>query len=324
MDLDSALLRAFVVLTEERHFGRAAERMLISQQALSKRIARLESLLGAKLVDRDQRRVTLTAAGERFLEPARLVVDDVDAAVATVRVRQRPLRVDVLDEHLWPVQLVRTAAERGAVPIDVVVRQQGRDALDVLRSGDADVVFGRAGAVPPPWPADLHRRLVLLEPLAAMVGPDDVWADREHVPLAELRTRPTWFPMTGSPPEWTGFLDQLADEHGLQIDYGGSTMGFGYWVERVTRGGAPPTFIGMAMELPPVQGARVVPIVDPSPFFPWSAMWRRRLPGALVEELLADVEDEPELRLGAGTAWLPERDHAYLRAGSTLRRRTSG
>ena len=60
MDLDTGLLRAFVATVEENHFGRAAVRLFVTQQALSKRIHRLEEILGARLLDRTNRRVELT------------------------------------------------------------------------------------------------------------------------------------------------------------------------------------------------------------------------------------------------------------------------
>lgn len=321
-------LRSFVVLAEERHFGRAAGRLRISQQALSKRLVRLESLLDARLVERTRRDVALTAAGERLLAPARRVLDGVDAAVATVRMPDRPLRVDVLDEHLWPLLLVREVTDRGGMAVDAVMREHGRDAVDMLRSGDADVAFGRAGAVTPPWPDDVVRRLVRLEPVALLVGEADEWADRSELAMSELSRRELWFPMTGAPPEWRSFLDELADEHGLRIDYGGSTLGFGYWVERVTRRAAPPTFIGTAMAVPRLPRVRVVPLVDPVPVFPWWAMWRRRLPAAVVDELLAPagVQRLPARQASSGPErpWLPAGDREYLDAGGrTGRPRTN-
>ena len=309
MELDSGLLRAFVALADELHFGRAATRLHVSQQALSKRIQQLESLLGARLVERTQRHVGLTAAGQRLLAPARAAVDAVDAAAATVRVADRPLRVDVLDDHLWPMLLARSAAERG-MAVDVLTREHGRETLDVLRAGDVDVAFGRAGAVDPPWPGDLRRRLVRLEPLALLVGADDPWAAGSTLPVGRLRERRCWFPMTGAPEEWRAYLDEFAEVYAVDIDHGGSTMGFDYWVERVARGDAPPTFVGTAMEIPPVPGARVVPLVEPVPVHPWWAMWRRRLPDHLVDQLLEGATT-PNTVPGPDVSWLPERDRAY-------------
>ena len=75
-------LRAFVAVAEELNFGRAAERLYVSQPALSRQIRGLEQLVGCELLRRSTHSVELTLAGEALLERARRLLRDVDEAVA--------------------------------------------------------------------------------------------------------------------------------------------------------------------------------------------------------------------------------------------------
>ncbi|MGZ4238657.1 MAG: alpha/beta hydrolase fold domain-containing protein [Solirubrobacteraceae bacterium] len=75
-------LRAFVAVAEELNFGRAAERLYISQPALSRQIRALEQFVGCELLRRSTHRVELTVAGEALLDRARKLLRDVDEAVA--------------------------------------------------------------------------------------------------------------------------------------------------------------------------------------------------------------------------------------------------
>jgi Bacterial regulatory helix-turn-helix protein, lysR family/Phosphotriesterase family len=70
-ELDLRLLRHFVAVAEELHFTRAAARLYVAQQALSRDIRRLEQQLGVRLLTRTTRQVRLTADGERLLVRAR-------------------------------------------------------------------------------------------------------------------------------------------------------------------------------------------------------------------------------------------------------------
>jgi DNA-binding transcriptional LysR family regulator len=85
MSVDPRLLRPFVVLAGELHFGRAAERLHVTQPALSQQIARLERQLGVKLFARTRTRVELTDAGEAMLGPARAAVEAAAAAAEVAR-----------------------------------------------------------------------------------------------------------------------------------------------------------------------------------------------------------------------------------------------
>jgi acetyl esterase/lipase len=75
-------LRAFVAVAEELNFGRAADRLHLSQSALSRQVRGLEQLLGCDLLRRSTHRVELTIAGEALLDRARRLLEDVDEAVS--------------------------------------------------------------------------------------------------------------------------------------------------------------------------------------------------------------------------------------------------
>jgi DNA-binding transcriptional LysR family regulator len=75
-------LRCFVAVAEERHFGRAATRLHVTQPALSRTISRLERTLGARLFDRTSRAVRLSGVGELLLPDAERLVGDADRLMA--------------------------------------------------------------------------------------------------------------------------------------------------------------------------------------------------------------------------------------------------
>jgi DNA-binding transcriptional LysR family regulator len=78
-------LRHFLVLSEELHFGRAAQRLAMSQPPLSVSIGQLEGLIGARLFERNSRGVRLTPAGAAFLPEARSIVSKAELAAQLAR-----------------------------------------------------------------------------------------------------------------------------------------------------------------------------------------------------------------------------------------------
>jgi epsilon-lactone hydrolase len=148
-------LRAFVAVAEELNFGRAAERLYITQPALSRQIRGLEQLLGCELLRRSTHRVELTIAGEALLDRVRPVLREVDATVATVQSLGGELvaRVAKLWEPLIQaavadadVQEQRAAYEKLLANFDVPPEATVRA---VQANGVSSLVVGREPDDPP-------------------------------------------------------------------------------------------------------------------------------------------------------------------------------
>src|SRR5438876_1180354 len=84
-DPELRLLRYFVTVAEERHFGRAAQRLHIAQPPLSQQIQKLERQLGTELIDRSRRPIELTDSGRALFDEARLALTHAERAFAAAR-----------------------------------------------------------------------------------------------------------------------------------------------------------------------------------------------------------------------------------------------
>ncbi|TAM33299.1 MAG: LysR family transcriptional regulator, partial [Rhodanobacter sp.] len=82
-------LRYFIAVADELHFGRAAERLGMSQPPLSQQIRQLEQRVGVRLLDRTNRRVALTEPGRLFLDEARDILARTDHAIDLAQRAQR-------------------------------------------------------------------------------------------------------------------------------------------------------------------------------------------------------------------------------------------
>jgi len=182
MDLDIRLVRYFVAVADELHFGRAAAKLYISQPALSKQIRKLESELGTQLLVRDSRHVALTARGELFLDDARQLL------VLAERMRHVPDTNALRIAHIVKLETSRHVADAFTSEFDgVQLVESSMDSarqLDALLSEQLDVAVLR---VTPQMlaerPSGWHRRLIRLEPLLLVGRPGD--PPRESVSLHE-------------------------------------------------------------------------------------------------------------------------------------------
>lgn len=201
--MDVAEARAFLVLAEELHFGRAADRLNIAQPPLSRSIRQLERRLKVQLFERSTRRVELTPAGAALIEPARKIVEASDIAVRTAR-----------DAAAGTTGVVRlgfaSASVRGAVSMLVrAVRDRlpgiflelrssllSADGMGKVLSGEIDCTIGRWNTLP----AEIMAMDLFREEIVAVVSETHPLAreGRRSVSMAELAGE-DWIALQGGP-----------------------------------------------------------------------------------------------------------------------------
>jgi len=188
MDLEPRLLRYFLAVANELHFGRAAARLYISQPSLSNQIRSLESTLGTDLFVRTSRRVELTPAGRALLEEAPLALAALERAaerarlageggVGTVRLGYSPMAgYETLGAILGSVE--------HDSPNVTVVASEYFSAQIPGRVLAAELDVGLA--LHPESMRGVRSELLRMEPLALLLGEDHPLAEMDPIPVRRL------------------------------------------------------------------------------------------------------------------------------------------
>jgi len=185
-------LRFFVVLAEELHFTRAAERLHIEQPPLSRAIKELEEELGVQLFDRNRRRTALTAAGTAFLEDTRRLFTVLEQARENAKAigsgLRGSIRIAISDGAIDPrlsVFLARCREEEPEIEIrlsEVHLAEQLRG----LRSGDFTIGFAHTADVG----LGIVAEPIWQDPLVIAVPARHALLAHKRVPLHELGGHP--------------------------------------------------------------------------------------------------------------------------------------
>ena len=210
-------LRCFVAVAEALHFGRAAERLHMAQPALSAQIKALEEEIGARLLFRTTRKVSLTSTGALFLEEARATLERADEALQRARSSEQDdipwLRiggVDTATAGLLP-KVIRDFRKKFPT-VDLRVGEMlTAPALEALLNHHLDIAFVRVAPVDPL----LTSRHVFSEPLVAILPADHRLAKKRAVTREDLAREALVLPPRSARPIHHDMLRDWFREAGL-------------------------------------------------------------------------------------------------------------
>jgi DNA-binding transcriptional LysR family regulator len=181
-------LRYFVALAEELHFGRAALRLAITQPPLSFSIMALEKELGVRLFERDNKRVSLTAAGKAYLAEARGILDRLEHANDTARAvaagKLGRLDIGFTGSMVYrdvPQIVLRFFQQHPG--IDITLRELSSvEQIEGLRRGQLHAGFVNTTLVPD----GLEGQVLPDDPLVCCLPADHRLAGRKEIDLKDL------------------------------------------------------------------------------------------------------------------------------------------
>jgi DNA-binding transcriptional LysR family regulator len=310
MELDLGAVRTFLAVVDEGHFTEAADLLGMTQQAVSKRVARLESDLGVPLLNRSRAGAALTEDGAAFLPNARALISLADQATGMLRARRRALRIDALARDAAPIDMIRAFYDASDVDVDIVVSRGAVSQRTTLTDGSVDAAFGRATGISPPG---IERIPACLEPIHILVGRQHSLARRRQVPMKELSGLTAWMPGNARDSEWAEYYRFLSAEFGILIDTSGPVFGRDHLREKIS---SSPDLImfGNKRQLPLHPDIAEISVTDPTPVYPWSLRWHEANRHPSLPLLVAHVKDRYQ-PFAARSQWLPAPDRPLFPAG---------
>ncbi|MDV9192779.1 LysR family transcriptional regulator [Streptomyces sp. SR27] len=306
-DLDPRLLRAFTAVAEELHFTRAAARLYVAQQALSRDIRRLERELGAELFVRTTRQVTLTPEGERLLPYARRVLTAHDELTEAFGAAPRPLLVDLNSPGLAQGDVLSRAREL-APDQELMARYESglTGAVREILAGRLDASFGRYGGLDAALRARLGVQFVRYERMAVILPEDHPLAGLPEVPLAALAGERIYAGAGNDrTPEWTDLAARLFAGRGIEVAPPAPLAIGKEEFRRIMAKHRNPVLA--VVDFPPMPNCVLRPLVDPVPLSPVSLVWRKGLRHPGLDALRAAAAE-----IGAAAGWLERPAGSWL------------
>ena len=301
-------VRAFVTIADEGQFQLAAARLGISQQAVSKRLAALESDLGVRLFSRTAGGTQLSIDGQALLPHARELLRVEQRAANSVRAGRRALRVDVMSYRTAPAAVLRDFHRAHPdVELDLVtIVDSARAAIAALQAGTIDASFRAVGSAASLLPPEISAIAAVDDGHQLLVGPSHPLAGARSVTLAELVGRRIWMPGMLQASEWDLYYDDLADAFGLTIERVGPHFGTEHLLDVLAESSTLANLAGEHTRYlwPDHYDLRRIPIRDPAPVYPHSLIWHEDNAHPALATLVDHVASGPGKRPDA-QRWVP-------------------
>lgn len=189
MTIETRQLRYFIAVAEERHFGRAAEKLRMAQPPLSQQIKQLETSLGTKLLSRTTRNVELTPAGALLLSRGKRIIDELESIETTMRRvgqgLQGILRIGFTGTATYGImpRVIRAAAQEfPGLELEVSGEKLTPSLISGLEENHLDIAVLR----PPFASAQIDHHIVATERLVAALPENAALAGRSELFMSDL------------------------------------------------------------------------------------------------------------------------------------------
>lgn len=187
--MDVGQLRAFLAVAQELHFGRAAERLHMTQPPLSRIIKQLETELGTRLLDRNTRSVKLTSSGQALVAPATEVLEALRRAEEAVRSADNGeaglVRIAFagVSTHRLVARLARQVkSNRPRIQLELSSQNFAQPAMKKLVQGETDIALGRWDIIP----AEVSSLVVMRDALVVAMPDTHPLAGARRLAMGQL------------------------------------------------------------------------------------------------------------------------------------------
>ncbi len=286
-DVDLRLLRHYVAVAEELHFGRAAARVHITQPSLSVQIRKLEHLVGVELLTRTSRHVELTPAGRVFLEESRRLLNGAERMFELTRDvaggARGSLVVGFLANAAGELTPRILSAFASAHPqVQVAMRQHDfTDPYLGLAEGAVDVAFLRPPVLVHEW---LAMETLFVEPCVLVVSSDSRFAAHDEVSIAMVADEP--FVARRAPDVWRDFWLATDRRHGHPVRIGAEVATVEECFEAILGGRGVAFTPASTQRYYARPGLAFVPVRDP-PTSSVTVAWRRDAESRMVADFVS-------------------------------------